>query len=235
MSNEMEIIDQLITEIESGRYKTNEKLPSENELADYYRVPRITVRKAYKRLQELGYIYSEQGKGSFIRGRYKQIELVLSGDTSFSQKMSEMGYDFHSKNVFCEKIVYNQKIYDFLQASKKDSVFKIGRLRYIDGRPLALHISFVSQAVFPDIEQVGGNITSMYKYYQSKGFNKFYSTPSYLTVTFPVKEEREFFNCSHSIPLFVIEFGCIDRLTHKILEHTKILYRSDCFTYVIPK
>ena len=233
MSDEMEIIDRFITEIDSGQYKPDEKLPSENKLADYYRVPRITVRKAYERLQELGYIYSKQGKGSYIKDRHKQIQLVLSGDVSFSQKMKDMGYNFQSKNIFCEKIQYNKKIYDFLKISETDSVFKIGRLRYIDNRPIALHISHVAQSIFPDIEQSGINITSMFNYYNSKGYTQFYPSPSYLRVTFPTKFERDLFKCPHSIPFIVVESGCSDRATHKVLEYSKILYRGDCFTYII--
>ena len=89
----MEIVDKLVSLIASGKYNAYDKLPSENEIADQYKIPRNTARKAYERLEELGYIYKEQGKGSYVKDRYKQIELVLSGDVSFSQKMLDKGYD----------------------------------------------------------------------------------------------------------------------------------------------
>lgn len=233
MSEEMEIMDQLISDITLGKFGPDDKLPSENELADRFHVPRITVRKAYKRLEELGYIYSKQGKGSYVKERHLQIPLVLSGDASFSQKMKEQGYNYQSKTVFCEEIDYNKKIFESLGVREGDPVFKIGRLRFVDNLPIALHISYVAQSVFPDIKTVSKDITSMFEYYRSKGYSKFESKTSVLSITFPTKFERELFGCSTLIPFLVLESGCIDRTTGTILELTRILYRSDFFTYVI--
>ncbi|MDR3599245.1 MAG: GntR family transcriptional regulator [Desulfosporosinus sp.] len=234
MSNEMEILDKLVSLIVSGKYNAHDKLPSENEIADQYKVPRITARKAYERLEELGYIYKKQGKGSYVKDRYRQIELVLTGDVSFSQKMIEKGYNFQSETIFCKEISYNKKIYDSLETAEEDKIFKVGRLRYIDQQPIALHISYVAKSVFSDIEVVGMNITSMFKYYNSKGYTEFCSKPSILSVSFPTKSQRKLLNCPSLIPLLVLESGCTDKKTGTVLEYLKIFYRSDCFSYVIP-
>ncbi|MDR3540551.1 MAG: GntR family transcriptional regulator [Desulfosporosinus sp.] len=234
MSNEMEIVDKLVSLISSGRYNAHDKLPSENEVADQYQLPRISARKAYERLEELGYVYKKQGKGSYVKDRNKQIELVLSGDVSFSQKMIEKGYNFQSKTIFCREIKYNQKICDYLKTDVQDRVFKVGRLRYIDQQPIALHISYVAESVFKDIDTVGMNITSMFKYYQSKGYIEFCSKPSILSVSFSSKSQRDLLNCPYLIPLLVLESGCVDKKTGTVLEYIKIFYRSDRFSYVIP-
>ncbi|EKN65916.1 GntR family transcriptional regulator [Neobacillus bataviensis LMG 21833] len=233
MVDEMLIVDEMIADIQSGKYEQEEKLPSENELADQYLVPRITIRKAYERLQELGYIYSKQGKGSFVKDRKKQIPLMLSGNVSFSKKMSEMGYPFETRAIFCEKTDYNKGIFQFLGVDKMDKVFKIGRLRLVDQTPVALHISFVAQSVFQDIEAEGRDITSMFDYYHKRGFSEFTSASSTLSVKFPSKFEREVLGCSSLVPLLVLESGCLDQVTGTVLECTKIIYRSDRFTYGI--
>lgn len=234
MPDEMQIVDKLIGEIASGRYAADGQLPSENVLAIQYQVPRITVRKAYERLAELGYIYKKQGKGSYVKDRHKQIELVLSGDVSFSRKMTEKGYHFESKNVFCEEIRYNKKIYDFLETGQTDQVFKVGRLRFIDDQPTALHISYVAKSLFDDIDVRGKEIKSMFQYYNNKGYQEFSSKPSLLSISLPTKFQRELLSCPHLIPLLVLESGCIDKKSGRVLDYTKILYRSDCFSYVIP-
>lgn len=234
MSKETEIVDKLVFLITSGRYKAHDKLPSENETADQYDIPRIVARKAYERLEEMGYVYKKQGKGSFVKDRNKQIELVLSGNESFTHKMIEKGYDFRSETIFCQRIKYQEGIYDYLQAEPDDKVFKVGRLRYIDGQPIALHISYVSQAVFEDIETVGMGIASMFDYYKSRGYTEFGSKPSILSVTFPTKFQRKLFHCPQLIPFLVLESGCVDQKTGTVLEYRKVFYRSDCFSYIIP-
>ena len=105
MKNQIEnlIIDKFISEINGEKYKANEKLPSENELSEIYKVPRIITRKAYERLEEMGYIYSKQGKGRYLKEKQQYIELQLSGDKSFSQKMKDTGRELVTKNIIFEK------------------------------------------------------------------------------------------------------------------------------------
>ena len=184
MMKEMEIIDRLISNIHSGKYQANEKLPSENQLADEFNVPRMTVRKVFERLQEMGYIYALQGKGSFVKERGIQIPLHLSGDESFSKKMAKLGFDLQTKNIICEPIEYTPDIYSALGAEQKDTVVKIGRLRIVDEIPIALHISYVAEKVFPSIRNDAGTIESMFDYYQSKGYTKFRSQVSTLKSCF---------------------------------------------------
>ncbi|SFG82872.1 GntR family transcriptional regulator [Desulfotomaculum arcticum] len=235
MPEELQIVDRLVQQIASGKYAAHHKLPSENVIADQYKVPRIVARKAYERLEEMGYIYKKQGKGSYVKDRHKQVELVLSGDVSFSRKMMEKGYDFQSKTVFCKEIKYNQKIFDFLETGQGDRVFKIGRLRFVDGQPIAIHISYVAKSVFYDIDTAGPAIASMFEYYHSRGYNEFCSKPSSLSVSFPTKSQRKLLDCSYLIPLLVLESGCVDKRSCTVLEYTRILYRSDCFSsYIIP-
>ncbi|WP_325048949.1 GntR family transcriptional regulator [Peribacillus saganii] len=230
---EMGIVDALIIDMNAGKYGADDKLPSENEMADRFKVPRIKIRKVYERLQELGYIYSQQGKGSFVKDRKCQIPLVLSGDVSFSKKMAEQGYQFESKNIFCEEINHNPKIYQSLGVTEAERVFKVGRLRLVDQRPIALHISYVAKSIFNDIDIDGKKITSMFGYYNRKGYRDFSSKSSVLSVVFPSAVERDILECSSLVPLLALESGCIDIKTDTVLEHTKILYRSDSFTYVI--
>lgn len=227
------IIDKLLEDIIAGKYKENDKLPSENDLAAKYKVTRITVRKAYDRLEEMGYLYPRQGKGRYLNNKQQKIDLSLSGDVSFSKKMKDKGYNFNSKNLFCEQIKYNKNIYDELNIDENDKVYKIGRLRLIDNKPIALHISYVAKSLFEDIDSVGKNIESMFEYYKEKGYREFDSTKSMLSISFPTYFEREVFECSNLIPMLIIESNCIDKHTRKTLESTKIIYRSDIFKYQI--
>ena len=61
-----QVKDDIRAAIESGKYKTNEKIPPEPELRAEYSVSRITVRKALQILSEAGVIETRKGKGSFV-------------------------------------------------------------------------------------------------------------------------------------------------------------------------
>lgn len=61
------IIDDILNDIQLGNLKNGDQLPTEHELADRYKVSRITSKRALNDLETLGYVKRIQGKGSFIQ------------------------------------------------------------------------------------------------------------------------------------------------------------------------
>ncbi|WP_168927242.1 GntR family transcriptional regulator [Virgibacillus necropolis] len=230
---ETQIIDDIMNNIVTKTLKPGGKLPSENVLVEKYRVPRMTVRNALTILEERGYIYSEQGKGRYLREESIQIQLHLTGKTSFTDKMKRLGYDLKTRNIYCEKINYDAKTYQLLKANEDENVYKIGRMRLINDEPIAIHNSFVSETRFPRIVKDGTEIESMFAYYRQLGYKEFTSNKSLLSVTFPTSYEQQILSCGSMVPLIVVESDCIDVHSNNVLEHTKILYRSDKFKYDI--
>lgn len=232
-NKEMVIVDDLMNQIVNKELKPGSKLPSENALVDRYRVPRMTVRNALLKLEERGYIYSVQGKGRYLKEEAMQIQLPLTGSTSFSEKMKSMGYDYRSENVDFSLVPFESKVYSILQANQTDAVYRIGRLRYINNEPIAIHYSFVKEVNFPTIKEDGPTIDSMFSYYRNLGYKKFSSNQTLLSVTFPTIQEQKLLSCKSMVPLIVVETNCVDSDTNNILDHTKIIYRGDRFKYDI--
>lgn len=90
------LVDVLTLTINEGVYKPNERLPSENELADQYKIPRIVVRKAYEQLQERGLVYAKQGKGSYVQARKVTLGLIFAVAASLGSVAAVIGMTFHS-------------------------------------------------------------------------------------------------------------------------------------------
>jgi GntR family transcriptional regulator len=64
-----QVIDELRRRIESGEYPPGSLLPSEHQLTEEFRIARPTVVRALRVLRQDGWIETQQGKGSFVRGR----------------------------------------------------------------------------------------------------------------------------------------------------------------------
>ena len=60
------LVDVIQNKILSGEYKPGDRLPSENDLAEIHGVSRFSVREALKKLNSMGLVIVQQGKGSFI-------------------------------------------------------------------------------------------------------------------------------------------------------------------------
>ncbi|BAC12923.1 transcriptional regulator (GntR family) [Oceanobacillus iheyensis HTE831] len=232
-NKEMLIVDDLMNQIKQKKIQPGEKFPSENALTEMYKVPRMTVRNAFNTLEERGFIQASQGKGRFLKGKSIQIKLPLTGDTSFTEKMEQMGYNLQTKNVLFKKVDYNPSIFNRLHASENENVYQVVRLRYINGEIIAIHYSFIKESTVPKIVEEGPEILSMFRFYRQQGFKKFTSNKSILSVTFPTLEEQQLLECKSMIPLIVVETDCTNKETNQILEYTKILYRSDTFKYDI--
>lgn len=62
--------------IESGKLAPESQVPTEMELSEKYQVSRITSKRALTELENEGYIYREQGRGSFVKNRNAEHSLT---------------------------------------------------------------------------------------------------------------------------------------------------------------
>jgi GntR family transcriptional regulator len=64
-----QVVDAIKRRIERGEYAPGTLLPSEHQLVGEFEVSRPTIVKALSALRQDGWIDTQQGKGSFVRGR----------------------------------------------------------------------------------------------------------------------------------------------------------------------
>ncbi len=70
----MQLYENFIRMVSVGAIKPHEKLPPVRTLASDLGINPSTVQKAYKMLEEEGYIYSTVGSGSFVSERFDDNE-----------------------------------------------------------------------------------------------------------------------------------------------------------------
>lgn len=69
-----QIMDELRKMIISGVFAPDEKLPSVRELAQHLAINPNTIQRAYRELEQSGYIYSVPGKGNFAGAKHEVDE-----------------------------------------------------------------------------------------------------------------------------------------------------------------
>ena len=80
------IVDDILAKIVNRVYMPGDRLPSESELCDSYGVSRVTIRESLKKLDMMGVISIEQGRGTFVKrtglGHFMQpmFSLIDFGD-----------------------------------------------------------------------------------------------------------------------------------------------------------
>ncbi|MCI5650484.1 MAG: GntR family transcriptional regulator [Fusicatenibacter sp.] len=105
-----QIENDIIQKIQTGVYQEGDRIPSEQELIDTWKVSRTTATKALTELSLEGYIYRIQGKGSFANplgshiapGQYPQTHVKTDSDSDLPHKIGVIipeSYDYHSGNI----------------------------------------------------------------------------------------------------------------------------------------
>lgn len=225
---ENQIIDKIIEDIKNGLFDKSNILPSENALAKQYCLSRHRIRYVYERLEAMGYIDTKPGIGRFVRLQKNKIEIPLSGNKSFSEKIVELGHQLESQLIDCSYVNDNIKFFeDKLEAN--DRIIRFCRLRVINGEPVAIHTSFVLESQFPHLMDASKNIQSLFKYYRTKGLREFYYEDSVLSTFLPSYQEKQLLECPSLVPIMLLESTCYDRQSGKLVELTRIIYRSDRF------
>lgn len=131
----LQISQWLRQQIESGVFKPEDKLPSENDLANKFDVSRVTVRRALQSLESESIIYRCQGLGSFVSdGRVSQNLVKL---TDFNEDMSQAGLQPSSEVKLFKTVDAPDWLAEMLNIESGNKVLQIDRLRKGDGEPIA--------------------------------------------------------------------------------------------------
>jgi len=80
-----QVYSALRREIQSGKWKRGDRLPSEAELVQAYHASRITVGRAVRELQAEGFVERRPGSGTYVRAR------SASGALSFGLLIPDLG------------------------------------------------------------------------------------------------------------------------------------------------
>ncbi len=70
-----QLYSSILEEIKAGKLKRGDRVPSEKELADQFKVSRITSKKALETLVQAGLIERARGRGSFVSSQLPDLKL----------------------------------------------------------------------------------------------------------------------------------------------------------------
>ena len=77
-----QLVDQVKNEIISGALKESEVLPSVRALSGELRISSLTVKKAYDRLEEEGFVITVHGKGTYVAATDRQLAMEARRKTA---------------------------------------------------------------------------------------------------------------------------------------------------------
>lgn len=204
----------IVNDIQQGKYKAGEKLPTEQELCEMYSVSRITTRRAVLDLVDEGILKRLQGKGTFVMDFKMKTELVTVG--GWTETIKETGKTPGSRVLSSEIILADEMLSDRLCVPIGDAVLKLHRLLFIDEEPIILDTSYYSTTKFPDLDKKITNSSSVYAFLREEYKVEFVSLDRTIDVIHASNEQAELLQCEVGDTLYKIKKTVYDRADHPI-------------------
>ncbi len=147
-----QLMDEIKSLINTGKYKAGDQIPTEPELARQYDVSRITVRKTIDELCMRGYLIKCQGKGTFVEAPkiYRKVE--QESNMSFNDACRMNGRKPSSHVLYCRLVEPQSWNNDFLQLPKGEMLYHIQRVLSADDLPIIYENIFLPYRNFPDFQ-----------------------------------------------------------------------------------
>jgi GntR family transcriptional regulator len=156
----LQLKESLVAEITSGRYRSNQRLPSERELAYRFKVSRMTVRQALTELARDGTIYTRVGKGTFVAE--PKIDQQLRALTGFSQDVRARRGQPSSRVLEAKVIPAAPDVAAALRVPPEAEIILLSRVRLADDIPLAIETAYLPFARFPNLLHHDFAVESLY-------------------------------------------------------------------------
>lgn len=203
--------------IDNKIWEVGQCIHSERELAENYGVSRMTVRQALGELVNEGILVREKGKGTFVcEPKVKQRDMM-----SFSEVVEKTSRVLETIVVEFEKVNSPEEIKSILE---KDILYKINRIRKIDGEIVANEIAY-----FP--EELGMNIHkeslkgSLFKVLEKQNIIVDHAESSIYSILMD-DELKTIFNVNKEVPLLKTINKVFDS-SAQVLFVEEAIYRSD--------
>ena len=136
-----QLSDSLEKYIIDNKLKAGSPLPTETDLMKFFKVSRITARKAMQRLATKGLIKKVQGKGTFV-AEPKYCDF-LSGIESLEEKFNKKGVQIVNFPIEVGTVHPMEDWLRNLNLSEDSQAFGVIRLKKINGNILCVEYKFI--------------------------------------------------------------------------------------------
>ena len=130
-------------DIERGRWKVGEQMPTEAEISKQSNVSRNTVRQALDLLLAMNLVTRQQGRGTFVA--HQGLSHVIGELKSLTEVLIERGFEPGIEGVTVE--IDPDPPADAVDYFQSSVIWRIDRLRTADGRPFCYMSSWLDDAI----------------------------------------------------------------------------------------
>lgn len=230
MSKYKKVYADIKEKIEQNIWQANQEMPTENELMEIYSYSKDTIRKALSLLEMDGYIQKRQGRNSIILDH----NLVRKPFVSELKTVSELNRSAHHQvqteltNLY---IVQGQpEIMKELEVDEKTDLYRVSRVRTIDGERLEYEISYFDRRIVPYLSKEVAE-KSIYQYLENDLGLEISHSRREISFRFATEEEKSLLDLA-DYDMVVSVTSTTYLADGRPFQYGTITYRPDKVTFV---
>lgn len=230
MSKYKKVYADIKEKIEQNIWQANQEMPTENELMEIYSYSKDTIRKALSLLEMDGYIQKRQGRNSIILDH----NLVRKPFVSELKTVSELNRSAHHQvqteltNLY---IVQGQpEVMKELEVDEKTDLYRVSRVRTIDGERLEYEISYFDRRIVPYLSKEVAE-KSIYQYLEEELGLQISHSRREISFRFATEEEKSLLDLS-GYDMVVSVTSTTYLADGRPFQYGTITYRPDKVTFV---
>lgn len=202
--------------LETGEYREGMRLPSERQLAEHFGVQRGTIRSALQILLDKGILVSKERSGYFVAPR--RIDFNLNAYNSRKAIIEQMGKSSYVKLLTFEKVYVSAKMASKTALIEDSQVYRIMRLRFTNGAPMALERTHILCDLAPGLSEEDVHNKSIYAALKKKHNIYIARSEEKVTAVYANGLESELLHTSRSRPVMRYEGQVYDR-KNRLVEY----------------
>ena len=226
----IQISDNIRTDIESGKLAPGDRILSERELMENFEVSRNTAQQAIDELERNGLVTRLQGKGTFVTEH--KVSYGLQRLSSFTEEMLRKGMKASAKVISIRREHPWPVLSSRLHIQEEDWVYRLERLRYGDGQPMASQVSFIPAFLVQGLDQFDFSSQSLFDVLEQNYNLRLSWQQQVISPVLARSEEADLLSIPIGMPLLLAD-GVAYLEDDTPAESKRILYRSDLYEFTV--
>lgn len=206
MPKYQEIANILRTRIKNKTYPPDSLLPNQIDLVEEFQVSRMTIKKAIGILSMEGLVYSQRGAGTKILNHpfVDRDTTTLTEYVGLSTEMRKAKRQLTSEVIDFQVAFPDKEIQEKLMLTEEQPVYKIIRLRILEGRPFILEHTYMPVHLVPNLKRSHLE-TSIYQYVKEELGIQFVGAYRTISADKSLLYDQKYLACDPTDPVLEIQ------------------------------
>lgn len=220
-----QVAEQLERAIVEGLLVPGDRIANEIALADQLGLSRPTMRQAIQLLVDKGMLVRKRGVGTQVVQPPIRRTVEL---TSLYDDLRRTGHHLDTTVLMLELVEADEVIATRLRLSEGTPVWRLDRLRSVDGQPLALMRNYVPRSV-TDLGEVDFQATGLYEHFRAEAVHLRVAHQT-ISARRAETDEARLLGGRKGDPVLTMERTSYDD-KGRAVEYGTHLYRPDLYAY----